>query len=57
MGPPSDDAQGDVDGSVFVASAASQILSSAIPLRVVEDGGVVGSITAAQVTEALFEAE
>jgi glycine betaine/proline transport system ATP-binding protein len=57
MGPPSDDAQGDVDGRVFVASAASQILSSAIPLRVVEDGEVVGSITAAQVTEALFEAE
>ena len=57
MGPPSDDAQDDVDGRVFVASAASQILSSAIPLRVVEDGEVVGSITAAQVTEALFEAE
>ena len=57
MGPPSDDAQGDVDGRVFVASAASQILSSAIPLRVVEDGEVVGSITAAQVTEALFETE
>jgi glycine betaine/proline transport system ATP-binding protein len=57
MGPPSDDAQGDVDGRVFVASAASQILSSAIPLRVVEDGEVVGSITAAQVTEALFGAE
>ena len=57
MGPPSDDAQDDVDGRVFVASVASQILSSAIPLRVVEDGEVVGSITAAQVTEALFEAE
>jgi glycine betaine/proline transport system ATP-binding protein len=57
MGPPSDDAQGDVDGRVFVASAANQILSSAIPLRVVEDGEVVGSITAAQVTEALFGAE
>ena len=57
MGPPSDDAQGDVDGRVFVASVANQILSSAIPLRVVEDGEVVGSITAAQVTEALFEAE
>ena len=57
MGPPSDDAQDDVDGRVFVASVANQILSSAIPLRVVEDGEVVGSITAAQVTEALFEAE
>ena len=40
-----------------MASAASQILSSTVPLRVVEDGEVVGSITAAQVTEALFEAE
>ena len=57
MGPPSDDAVGEVDGHVFVASAASQILSSTVPLRVVEDGEVVGSITAAQVTEALFEAE
>ena len=57
MGPPSDEAQDDVDGRVFVASVANQILSSAIPLRVVEDGEVVGSITAAQVTEALFEAE
>ena len=57
MGPPSDDAQDDVDGRVFVASVANQILSSAIPLRVVEDGEVVGSITAAQVTEALFEAD
>ena len=57
MGPPSDDAVGEVDGHVFVASVASQILSSTVPLRVVEDGEVVGSITAAQVTEALFEAE
>jgi len=57
MGPPSDEAQDDVDGRVFVASVANQILSSAIPLRVVEDGEVVGSITAAQVTEALFEAD
>ena len=57
MGPLSDDAVGEVDGHVFVASAASQILSSTVPLRVVEDEEVVGSITAAQVTEALFEAE
>ena len=28
-----------------------------VPLRVVEDGEVVGSITAAQVNEALFESE
>ena len=57
MGPPSDDAVGEVDGHIFVASAASQILSSTVPLRVVEGGEVVGSIPAAQVTEALFEAE
>jgi len=57
MGPPSDSADGEVDGRVFVASAANQILSSTVPVRVVEDGEVVGSITAAQVTEALFEAE
>ncbi|MEC8983101.1 MAG: glycine betaine/L-proline ABC transporter ATP-binding protein [Actinomycetota bacterium] len=57
MGPTSDDAEGEVDGSVFVASVASQILSSTVPLRVVEDGEVIGSITAAQVNEALFESE
>ena len=57
MGPPSDSADGEVDGRVFVSSAANQILSSTVPVRVVEDGEVVGSITAAQVTEALFEAE
>ena len=57
MGPPSDDAVDEVDGHVFVASVASQILSSTVPLRVVEDGEVVGSITAAQVNEALFESE
>ena len=57
MGPPSEDAEGEVDGNVFVASVASQILSSLVPLRVVEDGEVVGSITAAQVNAALFESE
>ncbi|MEC9395235.1 MAG: glycine betaine/L-proline ABC transporter ATP-binding protein [Actinomycetota bacterium] len=57
MGPPSEDAEGEVDGSVFVASVASQILSSSVPLRVIEDGEVVGSITAAQVNAALFESE
>ncbi|MED5395064.1 MAG: glycine betaine/L-proline ABC transporter ATP-binding protein [Actinomycetota bacterium] len=57
MGPTSDDAESEVDGSVFVASVASQILSSTVPLRVVEDGEVIGSITAAQVNEALFESE
>ncbi|HAQ23105.1 MAG TPA: ABC transporter ATP-binding protein [Acidimicrobiaceae bacterium] len=57
MGPRSDDAEGEVDGSVFVASVANRILSSTVPLRVIEDGEVVGSITAAQVNEALFESE
>ena len=57
MGPPSADAEGEVDGTVYVASVARRILSSSGTLRVVEDGEVVGSITAEQVTEALFEAE
>jgi len=57
MGPTSDAAEGEVDGSGFVASVARQILSSPVPLRVVEDGEVIGSITAAQVNEALFESE
>ncbi len=57
MGPRSDDVEGEVDGSVFVASVANRILSSTVPLRVIEDGEVVGSITAAQVNEALFESE
>jgi len=57
MAPPLADAEGEVDGKVFVASVARKILSSPGTLRVVEDGEVVGSITAEQVTEALFEAE
>ena len=57
MGPPATDAEGEVDGKVHVASVARRILSSPGTLRVVEDGEVVGSITAEQVTEALFEAE
>ena len=57
MAPPLVDAEGEVDGKVFVASVARKILSSSGTLRVVEDGEVVGSITAEQVTEALFEAE
>ena len=57
MGPPSADAEGEVDGTVHVASVARKILGSPGTLRVVEDGAVVGSITASQVTEALFEAE
>tara|TARA_B110000881_G_scaffold93369_1_gene81883 strand:- start:478 stop:1488 length:1011 start_codon:yes stop_codon:yes gene_type:complete len=55
MGPPDDAASGEVDGNAKVASVARQILNSPGPLRVVEDGNVVGSITASQVTEALFE--
>ena len=57
MGPPAADTEGEVDGKVYVASVARRILSSSGTLRVVEDGEVVGSITAEQVTEALFEAE
>ena len=57
MGPPATDAEGEVDGKVHVSSVARRILSSPGTLRVVEDGEVVGSITAEQVTEALFEAE
>lgn len=57
MGPPASDAEGEVAGDLFVAAAANQILSATTPLKVVENGEVVGSITAAQVTEALFEAE
>ena len=55
MGPADDAASGEVDGNAKVASVAKQILNSPGPLRVVEDGNVVGSITASQVTEALFE--
>ena len=57
MAPPSADAEGEVDGKVFVASVARKILSSPGTLHVVADGEVIGSITAEQVTEALFEAE
>ena len=57
MGPPDPDAIDDVDGNAYVSSAARKILSSSDAIRVVENGEVVGSITATQVTEALFEAE
>jgi hypothetical protein len=33
---------------------ARQVLNAPGPVRVVEDGEVVGSVTGAQVTEALF---
>ena len=55
MGPADDAASGEVEGNAKVASVARQILDSPGPLRVVEDGNVVGSITASHVTEALFE--
>jgi glycine betaine/proline transport system ATP-binding protein len=55
MGPADDAASGEVEGNAKVASVARQILDSPGPLRVLEDGNVVGSITASQVTEALFE--
>ena len=57
MGSPADDAEGEVDGNGHVASVARKILSSPAAIRVEEDGEDVASITAEQVTEALFEAE
>lgn len=57
MAPPIADAEGDVDGTAYIGSVARKILGSVGAHRVIEDGEVVGSITAAQVTEALFEAE
>ena len=54
MGPVSADAEGEVEGGVHVASVARQILNSPGPMRVVEDGEVVGSVTATQVADALF---
>ena len=55
MGPVSADAEGEVEGGVHVASVARQILNSPGPMRVVEDGEVVGSVTATQVADALFD--
>ena len=54
MGPVVADAEGEVDGEAKVAAVARQVLNAAGPVRVVEDGEVVGSITGGQVTEALF---
>ena len=54
MGPVSADAEGEVEGGVHVASVARQILNSPGPMRVVEDGKIVGSVTATQVADALF---
>ena len=55
MGPVDDDAEGEVPGDAKVASVAREILNAHAPVRVVEDGEVIGSITGAQVTAALFE--
>jgi glycine betaine/proline transport system ATP-binding protein len=54
MGPVSDDAEGEVAGDAKVAAVARQILNAPSPVRVVEDGEVVGSISGLQVAEALF---
>jgi len=55
MGPADDSAEGEVAGDAKVASVARRILNAPGPVRVVEDGQVVGAITGAQVAEALFE--
>jgi glycine betaine/proline transport system ATP-binding protein len=55
MGPVDDDAEGEVPGDAKVASVAREILNAHGPVRVVEGGEVIGSITGAQVTAALFE--
>ncbi len=55
MGPVDDDAEGEVPGDAKVASVAREILNANGPVRVVEGGEVIGSITGAQVTAALFE--
>ena len=55
MGPVDNDAEGEVPGDAKVASVAREILNAHGPVRVVEGGEVIGSITGAQVTAALFE--
>ena len=55
MGPVDDDAEGEVPGDAKVASVAREVLNAHAPVRVVEGGEVIGSITGAQVTAALFE--
>ena len=54
MGPASADAEGEVDGDAKVAAVARQVLNAPGPVRVVEDGEVVGSIDSVQVADALF---
>jgi glycine betaine/proline transport system ATP-binding protein len=55
MDPVDDAAEGEVTGEAKVASVARQILNAPGPVRVVEDGQVVGSITSTRVADALFE--
>jgi len=55
MGPVDDTSEGEVPGDAKVASVAREILNAPAPVRVVEGGEVIGSITGAQVTAALFE--
>ena len=55
MGPVDDASEGEVPGDAKVASVAQEILNAHAPVRVVEGGEVIGSITGAQVTAALFE--
>jgi len=57
MGPVDGEAEGEVPGDVKVASVAKQVLNAPGPVRVVEDGQVVGAITGTQVAEALFADE
>ncbi len=57
MGPVDGEASGEVAGDVKVASVAKQVLNAPGPVKVVEDGQVVGAITGAQVAEALFADE
>ena len=55
MGPADDAATGEVAGDAKVAAVARQILNAPGPVRVVEDGQVIGSISGVQVADALFE--
>ena len=55
MGPADDAATGDVAGDAKVAAVARQILNAPGPVRVVDDGQVIGSISSTQVADALFE--
>ncbi len=55
MGPADDAATGEVAGDAKVAAVARQILNAPGPVRVVEDGQLIGSISGAQVADALFE--